>query len=37
VDGVVIHRKNVSGAIVESVAALEVEEHREEAVVAGET
>jgi hypothetical protein len=36
-NGVVIHRINVSGAIVESVAAHEIEEHREEAVMAGET
>jgi hypothetical protein len=33
---VVIHRKSVSGAIVEAVAACQSEKHREEAVVTGE-
>jgi hypothetical protein len=34
--GVVIHRIDVGCAIVESIAAREIEEHREEAIVAGE-
>jgi len=36
VNGVVIHRIDAGCAIVESIAAREIEEHREEAIVAGE-
>jgi hypothetical protein len=35
-NGVVIHRISISGAIVEAVAACQGEKHREEAVVTGE-
>ncbi len=36
VNGVLIHGIDVCGAIIESIATVEVEEHGEEAIVTGE-